>query len=85
MPRDIGVDILDRQQRALLALAARIADHPGAAADEGDRRVAEALQPRQRHDRQQRADVQARRGRIEADVAVTRSFASASRTPSVAS
>ena len=34
-----------------------------------DRRVAEPLQARQRHDRQQRSDVQARRGRIEADVA----------------
>ena len=51
-----------------LALAARIADESGAAADERDRRVAEALQPRQAHDRQQRPDVQARRGRIEADV-----------------
>ena len=53
---------------ALLRLAARIADHAGAAADDRDRRVAEPLQPRERHHRQQRADVQARRRRIEADV-----------------
>ena len=41
---------------------------PGAAADDRDRRVAEPLQPRQPHHRQQRSDVQARRRRIEADV-----------------
>ena len=41
---------------------------PGAAADDGDRRVTEALQARQTHHRQQRSDVQARRRRIEADV-----------------
>ena len=38
-----------------------IADEPGAAADQRDRRVAGPLQARQRHDREQRADVQARR------------------------
>ena len=31
--------------------AARVANHPGAAADNRDRRVTESLQPRQRHDR----------------------------------
>ena len=68
MPATFALDLLARQQRALLRLAARIADHAGAAADDRDRRVAEALQPRQRHHRQQDADVQARRRRIEADV-----------------
>ena len=59
---------------------------PGAAADDRDRRVAEALQPRQRHHRQQDADVQARRGRIEADVGGDALAApSTSGTPSVAS
>ena len=52
---------------------------PGAAADDRDRRMAEALQPRERHHRQQDADVQARRGRIEADV---RGDALAARTAS---
>ena len=33
-----------------------------------DRRMAETLQPRQTHHGQQRADVEARRGRIESDV-----------------
>ncbi len=65
---DVRLDLLGRQQQALLRLAARIADHAGAAADDRDRRVAEALQPRQPHHREQRADVQARRRRIEADV-----------------
>ena len=77
---------LDRQQRALLALAARIADQAGAAADQRDRRVAEPLQPRQRHDRQQRSDVQARRGGIEADVGGDAlAFAASRAAPSVAS
>ena len=52
----------------LLRLAAGIADEAGAAADERDRRVTEPLQPREAHHRQQDADVQARRGRVEADV-----------------
>ena len=58
-----------REQPPLLRLAARIADQAGAAADDRDRRVTESLQPRESHDGQQRADVQAGRGRIEADVA----------------
>ena len=48
--------------------SAGIADHAGPAADDGDGRVAETLQPRQTDHRQQRADVQAVGGRIEADV-----------------
>ena len=68
MPATFALDLLERQQRTLLRLAARIADHAGAAADERDRRVTEPLQPRETHHRQQRSDVQARRGRIEADV-----------------
>ena len=69
MPRAFAsISSIDSSVRSWL-LPLGIADHPGAAADEGDRRVAEALQPRQRHDRQQRSDVQARRGRIETNVA----------------
>ena len=65
---DVRLDLLGDEQHALLRLAARIADHAGAAADQRDRRMAGALQARQRHHRQQRPDVQARGGRIEADV-----------------
>ena len=75
----VGVDLLERQQRSLLALAARIADEPGAAADQSDRRVSRTLQPRERHHRQQRADVQARAVGIEADVGGDASRARASR------
>ena len=60
---DVGLDLLGRQQIALLRLAARIADHAGAAADERDRRVAEPLQAREAHHGEQVADVQARRRR----------------------
>ena len=35
----VALDLLERQQRPLLRLAARIANHAGAAADERDRRV----------------------------------------------
>ena len=66
LPADtLGVlgGLLERQQVALLALAARIADEPGAAADQRDRPVAVALQAGEAHDGEQRAGVQARRGR----------------------
>ena len=65
---DVRVDLLGRQQHPLLRLAARIADHPGAAADDRNRPVSESLQARERHHRQQAADVQTRRGRIEPDI-----------------
>ena len=79
---DVALDILAREQRTLLASA-------------WDRRscrcrrrrsrwgVAEALQPCESHHRQQRTDVQAVGGGIEADVRGHRSAASASRNPSV--
>ena len=52
---------------------------PGAAADDRDRPVPEPLQTRERHHGQQRADVKARRRRIEADVRPSReSFANRS-------
>ena len=65
---DVLVELLAREQLALLRLAAGIANHAGAAADDGDRMVPESLQARQPHHRQQRADMEARRRRIEADV-----------------
>ena len=68
MPRALAsICSVDSRLRSC-ALAAGIADHAGAAANERDRRMAELLQARERHDRQQVADVQARRRRVEADV-----------------
>jgi hypothetical protein len=66
--RDIRVDLLGREQHALLRLAARIADHARAAADNRDRRVTESLQAREADQREQIPDMEARRGRIKADV-----------------
>ena len=65
---DVAAQILERHELALLALAARIADHAGRAADERDRLVAGALRAHQRQKRQQAADVQRIRRRIEPDV-----------------
>ena len=67
--RHVRVDLLAREQHALLRLAAGIADHPGPATHHGNRRVAGALQPRQSKDGQQRAHVKAGRRRIEPDIA----------------
>ena len=57
-----------RQQLAALVLARRIADLGRAAAHQHDRPVARLLQPAQHHDLDQAADMEARRGRVEADV-----------------
>ena len=48
--RDVRLDLLGRQQHALLRFAARIANHAGAAADDRDRRVTGALEAREPHD-----------------------------------
>ena len=66
--RHVRFDLLHRQQRAFRRFAARIADHSCAAADHRDGRMAETLEPRERHHRQEAADVKTRRGRIETDV-----------------
>ncbi len=65
---DVERDLFGGEQIALLRLAARIADHAGAAADDGDGRVAEPLQAREPHHGEQVAHVQARRRRVEPDV-----------------
>ena len=57
------------EQLARLVLEARIADLAGAAAHQHDRLVPGLLQPAQQHDLDQAADVERRRGRIEADIA----------------
>ena len=67
-PVDVRLDLLERQQDPLLRFPARIANHPGAAADNRDRRMAETLEPGKRHDLEQRPDMEARGRRIEADV-----------------
>ena len=65
---DIGVDLLGGEQRAARVLAGGIADLAGAATHQRDRTMPGLLQPSQHHDGQQIADMQARRGRIEADI-----------------
>ena len=65
----VGVDLRRRQKLARLVLAGRIADLGGAAAHHDDRLVAGLLQPAQRHDLHQVADMKARRRAIEADIA----------------
>src|SRR5207253_1512302 len=56
------------QELSLFSLAAGIPDQTGAATGDGDRGVAKPLQTRQSNNRQERANMQARRGRIEANV-----------------
>ena len=67
-PVEVRLDLLGRQQDPLLRFPARIANHPGAAADNRDRRMAETLEPGKRHHLKQRPDMEARGRRIEADV-----------------
>ena len=64
----VGVDLLDRADRARLIAPGRIADARGAPAHQRNRLVAGLLQPVQHHDRDQAADVERRRGAIIADV-----------------
>ena len=66
--RLVGLDRLDGQKLAALVLAGRIADPGRAAAHQSDRLAAGLLQPVQHHDRHERADMQRRRGAVEADV-----------------
>ena len=60
---------LGGEQLAALVLARGIADLGGAAAHQHDRLVPGLLQPAQHHDLDQAADMERRRGRVEADIA----------------
>jgi hypothetical protein len=71
---EILVDDFIGQQAPALVLAGWIADPRGAAAHERDRAMPGLLQPIQHHDRQQRADMQRRRGTVEADISGDRLF-----------
>ena len=71
----VPVDLLQGEHRALVPLAARIAHHAGAAADQRDRRVALPLEPGHAHHRHQASHVERVRGRIEADVGRDRALA----------
>ena len=66
--RDVGLDLLIGEQLARFVAAGRVADLGGAAAHEDDGPVPGLLQAAQHHDLHQAADMQAVRGRIEADV-----------------
>ena len=65
---DVRPQRLDREQIALLALAAGVADHARGPADQGDRPVAGLLEPPQHHQGHEVADVQAVGRRVEANV-----------------
>ncbi len=67
---NVGSQRLHRQQIALFALAAGIADHPGGSADQGDGPMPGPLESSQCHQRQEVADVQAVGRRIETGVNV---------------
>ncbi len=70
-PADRGlvcVDLLDRQELAAFVLARGVPDTRRAAAHQGQRTTAAALQPGQHHDWQERADMQRGRRAVEADI-----------------
>ena len=69
MPAILAAISASVEQLARLVLAGRIADLGGAAADQHDRLVPGLLQLAQHHDPEQIADMQARRGAVEADIA----------------
>ena len=66
---DIRVDIGIAQELPALVLAGRIADLGRPAAHQDDRLVPRLLHPAQDHDLDEASDMEARRGRVEADVA----------------
>src|SRR5207253_10798144 len=65
----VSLDLLRGEKLARFLLAGGIADLGRAAAHQHDRLVSRLLQAAQRHDLRQIADVQARRGAVETDVA----------------
>jgi hypothetical protein len=64
----VGLDLVSGEQVPLGGLTAGVADHPGGAAGQVDDLVPGPLEPAQRADPDQVADLQARGGRVEADV-----------------
>ena len=68
-PGDVRGDFGIAEQLARLVLAGRVADLRRATADEHDRAVAGLLQLAQHHDADQVADMERRRGAVEADIA----------------
>ena len=64
----VGVELLGVEQVSFFALAARVADHPGAAPDQGDGPVAGQLEPSQQAQLLQMPDVKAVGRGVESDV-----------------
>ena len=64
----VGGDPLAVEQRTRLVPKRRVADPGRAPAHQDDRAMAVALQPPQHHDRDQMADMEARRGAVIADI-----------------
>ena len=71
---DVGVDLLGRQQLALVVAEGWVAHHRGAAAHEADRLVARLLEPVEHGDGDEVADVDRRRRGVVADIAADRPF-----------
>ncbi len=65
---DIGLENIGREEIALGRLAARVADHAGGAARDGDGSMARELEPAQDEQADQVAEVEAVGGGVEADV-----------------
>jgi len=68
LPLEVGDERFGSEQRPLRTLPRRIADQPRAAAHQDDRPVPAALQVLQQHQWDEIAELQARRGGIEAAV-----------------
>src|SRR5207247_4822623 len=66
---DVGLERLAIQESTFRGRPGRVTDHPGPAADDGDRSAAMALEVDEAEDRDEVADVQPRPGRVEAVVA----------------
>ena len=64
----VGLDLIVGEELAQLVLARRVADARRAAAHQRDRPVAGLLEPAQHHDREEIADVIARRRAVVADI-----------------
>ena len=67
-PLHVAPHLLHRDEVALPALSGRVADQPGTASSQRDRTMSRTLEPRQRHQGNQMADMQAVRRGVEPDV-----------------
>ena len=79
--RGVGLDVLARERLAGDVLAGGVADHPGEVADQEDHLVAEVLELPQLVEQHGMAEVQVRRGRVEAGLDAQRTAETAGGLP----